>query len=276
MALRDFKELVSQKWDESKFLCVGLDPEFEKLPENLKRLGPKEGIIAFNTAIVEVTKGLVCAYKPNAAFYEAHGEDGLSALEATIKEIHAVAPGVPVIIDAKRADIGNTNNGYVHAIFDELGADAVTVHPYLGSEALEPFLVRKEKGIIVLCRTSNKGAGEFQDLVVEGEMLYRHVARKVSERWNKNGNCGLVVGATYPEEIQEIRSIAPELPFLIPGIGAQGGDLAGSVKAGKDTNGKGMIVSASRSVIFASTGKDFAEAAERSAQELHSAIQKAL
>jgi orotidine-5'-phosphate decarboxylase len=276
MSTRDFRELVSVKWSEKKFLGVGLDPEFEKLPQHLQMIGPREGIAAFNMAIVAATKDVACAYKLNSAFYEAHGEDGWAALQATIEEIHLVAPDVPVILDAKRADIGNTNGGYVAAIFDRLGADAVTIHPYLGAEAVQPFLDRKEKGVIVLCRTSNHGAGEFQDLSVDGEMLYQRVARHVSERWNKNGNCALVVGATYPEEMKEIRAIAPELPFLIPGIGTQGGNLEASVQAGKDKNGQGMIISASRSIIFSSVGKDFAEAAERSALELHGAILKAL
>ncbi len=276
MSSRDFKELVSLKWDEKKFLCVGLDPDFEKLPEHLKILGPREGIAAFNAAIVEATKDIVGAYKPNCAFYEAHGEDGIAALHATIREIHATAPHVPVILDAKRADIGNTNNGYVEAIFDHVGADAITIHPYLGSEAVMPFLQRKDKGVIVLCRTSNSGAGEFQDLLVGGEPLYVVVARTVAEKWNTNDNCSLVVGATYPSEMEAIRKAAPELPFLIPGIGTQGGDIKASVVAGMDGNGRGIILAASRAVIFASNGRDFAESAEKVAQGLHQAILKAL
>lgn len=272
---RDYSSLVSAKWREGKFLCVGLDSEFEKIPEHIRSLGVREGIAAFNTAIIESTKDIVCAYKPNMAFYEAYGEDGLAALQVTIDFLHAEAPDVPVILDAKRADIGNTNAGYVKSIFDELGVDAVTVHPYLGAEALKPFLERTEKGIIVLCRTSNPGAREFQDLISGGEPLYIHVAREVANKWNQNGNCSLVVGATYAKEMQDIRAAAPTLPFLIPGIGAQGGDLESSVKAGKNTDG-GILISASRSIIFASSDKDYAEAAARSAQELHSAIQKAL
>lgn len=276
MAVRDFKELISSKWDEKKFLCVGLDSEFKKIPSKLQALGPRDGISAFNIAIIEATKGLVCAFKTNSAFYEAHGEDGWAALRATVHEIKALAPDVPIILDAKRADIGNTNNGYVESVFDLLGVDAVTIHPYLGKKAVEPFLERKEKGIIVLCRTSNEGSGEFQDLQIDGEPLYVHVARRVASDWNTNDNCALVVGATYPKEMEFIRKVAPEIPFLIPGIGAQGGDLAASVRAGKNTKGQGMIIHAARSVIFASSGDDFAEAAQSSAQELHSAIQKAL
>ena len=276
MAARDFKELVSAKWDERKFLCIGLDSEFEKLPEHLKKHGPREGVSVFNAAIVEATKDIVCAYKPNSAFYEANGEDGLAALKATIAGIHAVAPDVPVILDAKRADIGNTNSGYVVYAFEYLQADGLTVHPYMGGESLKEFLGCNNKGIFVQCRNSNPGADEFQDLIVGDQPLYMHVAKAFADQWNHNNNCGLVVGATHPEEMKAIRAAAPELPFLIPGIGSQGGALEASVKAGRDARGGGMIISASRSVIFASSGNDFAEAAHKSAQELHSAIQKVL
>jgi len=276
MAVRDFKELVSAKWDEGKFLCVGLDSDFKKIPEHLQGLGPREGVVAFNTAIIEATKDIASAYKPNSAFYEAYGEDGWNALRATCDEIRALAPSVPIILDAKRGDIGNTNEGYIEAIFDRLGADAITVQPYMGAKAIRPFLERKEKGVIILCRTSNDGAGEFQDLQVDGVPLYMRVAEHVSEQWNKNGNCGLVVGATYPKELAEVRSVAPELPILIPGIGAQGGDLEASVKAGLDVGGRGIWINSSRSIIFASGGRDFAEKAAECAQTLHGAIQKAL
>lgn len=276
MAVRDFKELVSVKWDKKRFLCVGFDSDFDKLPEHLKALGPREGVFAFNTAILEATKDIAAAYKINSAFYEANGVDGWEALAATCDEIQATAPDVPIIMDAKRADIGNTNGGYVKAFFDDLGVDAITVHPYLGAEALQPFLDRKEKGIIVLCRTSNEGSGEFQNLSVDGVPLYRVVAQHVSQNWNKNENCGLVVGATYPKELAEVRAIAPDLPLLIPGVGTQGGDLEIAVKSGIDAHGRGILINASRSIIFASQGKDFADIAQEKALQLHSAIQNAL
>lgn len=272
---RHFGELTKAQWATQKFLCVGLDPDIEKLPEHLRELGVREAIVAFNRAIVDATKDIAGSYKPNTAFYEAHGDEGWAALRETIQYIHEQAEAVPVIVDAKRADIGNTNNGYVDALFENLRGDAVTVHPYLGREALAPFLAREDKGVIVLCRTSNHGSGELQDLEVGGEPLYLRIARRVSETWNEKGNCGLVVGATYPEELKKVRAIS-DLPILIPGIGAQGGDISRTVAAGKDAAGAGMMIAASRAIIFASSGKDFAEAARKSAQELDSAIRKAL
>ncbi len=278
MSERNFRQLLEKKWDEGKFLCVGLDSDFEKIPEVARPAGGgvRETIVGFNRAIVDATKDIVCAYKPNSAFYEAYGDEGWSALRETIQYIHESAPDVPVILDAKRADIGNTNDGYIAAAFDYLGADAITVHPYMGKEALRPFLERREKGIFVLCRTSNEGAGEFQDLRVGENPLYQIVAQHVAEEWNGGQNCGLVVGATYPEELRAVRAIAPDLPILIPGIGAQKGDLEKSVSAGKDARGRGIVVAASRAIIFASGGADFAAAARTKAQDIHGAIGKAL
>ena len=265
-----------------------------------KNLSLQKTIVAFNRAIVEATKDLVCAYKPNAAFYEAHGDEGICALQRTIADIHAIAPNVPVILDAKRADIGNTNAGYVDAAFGFLRADAITVHPYLGAEALQPFLARAEKGVIVLCRTSDPGTGEFQDLPVaidskEGKFLaealgiepkmygyvvklYQHVAYRVASEWNKNGNCALVVGATYPDELREVRGVVGDMPILIPGIGFQQKDvpLEEQVKQvvdnGKNSHGQGMIINSSRGIIFASKGTDFAEAARRETEKLRDLI----
>lgn len=276
MAERNFRELLEAQWGEGKFLCVGLDSDFEKIPEAARIDGVRETIVAFNRSVVDATKDLVCAYKPNSAFYEAHGDEGWKALRATIQYINDTAPQVPVILDSKRADIGNTNNGYVASAFDHLHADAITVNPYPGREALLPFLERKDKGVIVWCRTSNEGAGEFQDLQVDGEPLYRIVARHVAEKWNENGNCALVVGATYPEELRAVREVAGDIPILIPAIGTQGGDVEKTVAAGKDSRGKGMIISASRAVIFASNGADFAEQAREKATALHGAIKAAL
>ena len=240
--------------------------------------------MAFNRAIVDATKDIAGSYKLNSSFYEAHGAEGLAALHRTITDIRNIAPDVPVILDAKRGDIGNTNNGYVQMAFDYLNVDAITVPPYLGGESLQPFLARPEKGIIVLCRTSNLGAGEFQDLEVSAYWentahpmkLYEYIALRVSNDWNENGNCGLVVGATYPEELASVRRIVGDMPILIPGIGAQGGDLEKTVQAGKNTRGQGMIINSSRGIIFASNGPDFAEAARRETLKLHEAITQCL
>ncbi len=273
---RDFRQLLEAEWDKGNFLCVGLDTDFEKIPASLRSKGVYEGILAFNTAVVDATKDLVCGYKPNSAFYEAHGEDGWRALRDTISYINDAAPDVVVVLDSKRADIGNTNNGYVVSAFDRLGADAITVHPYFGRDALAPFLARREKGIIVLVRSSNEGSGEFQALLVDGEPLYAVVARHVVDEWNEHGNCLVMAGATHVDELAEVRRIVGDMPILIPGIGAQGGDLRKTVAAAKDSRGRGMIICASRSVIFSSSGDDFAEAARKEAQELRGAITKAL
>lgn len=275
---RNFRQMLEAQWDKGNFVCVGLDSDFSKIPESVRgkvtnaKSMRGDTIMAFNRAIVEETHDLVCAYKPNIAFYEAQGAEGMEALQRTISDIHAIAPDVPVIIDAKRADIGNTNAGYVDAVFGFLRADAITVHPYLGSEALQPFLSLTNKGVIVLCRTSNPGAGEFQDLSVNGEPLYRLVARQVANKWNKNGNCALVVGATYPNELREVRRIVGDMPILIPGIGKQGGVVEDTVKAGKDSRGRGMVINSSRGIIFASSGADFAKVARSKTEELRNLI----
>jgi len=269
---RHFRELLEEQWVQQRFLCVGLDPDLEKLPEHLRALGAHDAILAFNRAIVDATKNIAGSYKPNTAFYEAHGDEGWTALRATVQYINEQAEAIPVIIDAKRADIGNTNLGYIDAVFEHLRGDAVTVQPYAGQAALAPFLAREEKGVIVWCRSSNEGAGEFQDLDVGGEPLYLRVARNVATQWNARGNCSLVVGATYPEELAKIRAIAPELPLLIPGIGAQGGDIEKTVDAGKNGAGTGMMIAVSRAILYASSEKDFADAARTQAQALHEAI----
>ena len=261
-------------------VCVGLDSNFERIPQFIKKGRSKaEAIFEFNKKIVDATSDLVCTYKPNIAFYEAEGVDGIKALKKTVAYIKKKDSGILVIVDAKRADIGNTNLGYAKALFDFLDFDAVTVHPYLGEEALQPFLERKDKGIIVLCRTSNPGAGELQDLVVDhpdlGKVpLYKAVAYQVHKHWNKNENCGLVVGATYPKELAEIRKIVKDIPLLIPGIGAQGGEVEKTIGAGKNSKGMGMIMNSSRGIIFASEGKDFAQAAREATKNLRDTINK--
>jgi orotidine-5'-phosphate decarboxylase len=267
-----FMERVRARWRGGTLLCVGLDPEPERLPAPLRELPVEEGFVAFNRAIVEATHDLVCAYKPNAAFYEAQGLAGQRALLRTVALIHEMAPEVPVLLDAKRGDMANTSRLYARAVFEAYAADGVTIQPYQGEEALAPFLEWADRGIFVLCRTSNPGAAELQDLRVDGEPLYRVVARRVAEHWNTRGNCGLVVGATWPDELRAIRAAAPSLPILLPGIGAQAGDLEASVRAGHDAEGAGLLVSASRSVLYASSGADYAGAARAEAERLRDAI----
>jgi orotidine-5'-phosphate decarboxylase len=271
-------ELLRAHFGAERHLVVGLDTDSARIPESLAPgASPTERVVEFNRRIVEATAELACAYKPNAAFYEALGADGFRALAETVVAIREHAPNAAVILDAKRADIGSTNAGYVTAAFDQLGADAITVHPYLGGEALAPFLERTDKLVFVLARTSNPGAGEFQDLLTDGVPLYRHVARTVAGGWNAAGNCGLVVGATYPDEMRAIREDIPaEMPILIPGVGAQGGDVAAVVAANRDAGSDAFLIAASRSIVYASSGEDFAEAAHGEAQSLDAEIRAAL
>ncbi len=267
-----FSTILATAWHKNNSLvCVGLDPVRTKLPTHLQN--SDNALLAFNKAIVDATADLVCAYKPNAAFYEALGDRGTDQLKQTVAYIHDKYPDVPVILDAKRADIGNTNDAYVEYIFDYLGVDAVTLHPYLGGEALEPFLARADKGCIVLCRTSNPGAGEFQDLLIDGKPLFEHVATAVRTSWNKNSNCLLVVGATYPAEMKTIRNlVGDEIAFLVPGVGAQGGDVEQVLTSGKNSAGTGLIINSTRDIIYASSDTDFAEAARAKAQALKDEI----
>src|SRR6185437_2464971 len=232
----------------NSLLCVGLDPDFERLPQRYR--GHVDAQQRFGEWVVDQTAQYAAAIKLNAAFYEARGAEGVAEMERTVEYVRAQYPELVTICDAKRADIGNTNKGYVEAIFDRMGFDAVTLHPYLGREALEPFLSRRDKMCIVLCRTSNAGAGEFQDLIVGERPLWLTVAERVSSAWDVDGNCALVVGATYPEEMQRIRKVAPRTTMLVPGIGAQGGDVQAAVRAGLDAQGAGMLLSASRSILF--------------------------
>ena len=254
----------------NSLVCVGLDSDIAKLPSHLT--GKKNPQFEFNKAIVDATHTDVLAYKPNSAFYEVTGAQGITELKMTCDYIRSMYPDVVIIIDAKRADIGNTNEGYARFVFDYLGADAVTLHPYLGREALKPFLDRKEKGSIILCRTSNPGAGEFQDLEVKGKPLYQVVAEKIAKDWNYNGNCALVVGATYPTELAIVRRLVGDMPILIPGIGAQGGDVEKTLRAGLDSDKAGAIINSSRSIIFASSGTDFAKRAREETIKLKDEI----
>ncbi|MBI5671479.1 MAG: orotidine-5'-phosphate decarboxylase [Chloroflexi bacterium] len=233
----------------NSLLCVGLDTEYGHIPASYQT--DEFPQFAFNRFIIDQTHPYAAAYKPNMAFYEARGERGLHELKLTMEYLRQHHPDILTICDAKRADIGSTNEAYASAIFDELGFDAVTLHPYLGREALQPFLARADKGCIILCRTSNPGAGEFQDLQIGGRPLWLVVAEQVSREWNGNGNCMLVVGATYPDEMRRIRESVGDMTFLVPGIGAQGGDVQATVRAGLNHAGKGIIVNASRSILFA-------------------------
>jgi orotidine-5'-phosphate decarboxylase len=264
----NFIEKLDKAADKNKSLvCVGLDTDPKLMPEGIS-------IIDFNKAIIEATADLVCAYKPNLAFYEAMGDTGSEALKRTVK---CIPPAIPVIADAKRGDIGNTSRAYAIALFDVLGFDAATVNPYLGFDAIEPFIEYRDKGIFILCRTSNAGATDFQSLRCETPQGYKPLFEIVADKaqaWNKNGNIGLVVGATYPDELKTIRKQHPEMPILIPGIGAQGGDVALTVQNGASREGRRAIINSSRQILYASKGKDFAEAARQATLKLRDEINK--
>ncbi len=252
------EKLTAASRKNKSLLCVGLDPDPNLMPE-------KVSVFDFNKAIIDATADLVCAYKPNFAFYEAMGNEGLYALKRTVDYI---PKAIPVIADAKRGDIGNTAKAYAEAIFDYFKFDAGTVSPYLGFDSLEPFIQYHDKGILILCRTSNPGAVDFQSLICEIDNkkmpLFEIVALKASQ-WNTHGNIGLVVGATYPEELKTIRQNHPDMPLLIPGIGAQGGNLTKTIRYGVDAHGEKAIINSSRQILYASKEKDFAVAARRAA-----------
>lgn len=263
----EFKRKLAKSWEKSgSLLCVGLDPDTTKMPKTIA--AGTEPLFRFNKAIIDATADLVCAYKPNTAFYEAAGLDGIAQLKKTCDYLAVNHPAVPIILDFKRGDIGNTNGYYAQFAFDYLRADAITIAPYMGKEANQAFLDRKDKGIIVLCRTSNEGSGEFQELKIGDKLLFEVVAESIMNDWNEHHNCALVVGATYPQELATLRkTLGDEALFLIPGVGAQGGDVEATVKAGINSHGAGVVVNASRAILYASNGDDFAEAA-RSATEV--------
>ena len=254
-------KLLNTSRKNNSLLCIGLDPD----PE----LMPMADILEFNKTIITATSDLVCAYKPNLAFYEALGMEGLALLEKTVEYIPS---DIPIIGDAKRGDIGNTAKAYAKALFSTFGFDATTVNPYLGFDSIEPFISYRDKGVFILCRTSNRGASDFQDFPCpSGAPLYEVVAWKAKE-WNVYGNIGLVVGATYPEELKKVRSICPEMCLLIPGVGTQGGDLASAVGYGVDAQGEKAIIAISRQILYASKVKDFAQAARNVAEKIRNQI----
>jgi orotidine-5'-phosphate decarboxylase len=247
----------------NSLVCVGLDSQFERLPAEFQQQPHPQ--FAFNRHIIEQTYEYVAAYKPNIAFYEARGDVGIHDLKLTIDYLKSEHPDIFTICDAKRADIGSTSQAYATAIFDNLGFDAVTLHPYLGRDALEPFLSREDKACVILCRTSNEGAGEFQDLKIGDKPLWQVVAETVYQEWNQHNNCMLVVGATYPDEMRQVRSLVGDMTMLVPGIGVQGGNLEQTVTAGINGQKKGIIINSARGIIFA-------EDPARAARDLQDAI----
>ncbi|MGH8080722.1 MAG: orotidine-5'-phosphate decarboxylase [Lysobacter sp.] len=266
-----FMQILRRRWQQADTLvCVGLDPEPAKFPGKFAADG--DAVFAFNRDIIDATAEYACAFKPQIAHFAAlRAEDALSRL---IEHVHSRHPGIPVILDSKRGDIGSTAQHYASEAFDRYGADAVTANPYLGRDSVQPFLDRADRGVVVLCRTSNPGAGDLQDLLVDGRPLYQHVAEKVARDWNGHGNCSLVVGATWPAQLREVRAIVGDVPFLVPGVGAQGGDVEAVVSNAKTADGTGLMVSSSRAILYASSGEDYAQAAAEAAKSLRDQINR--
>ncbi|MCK0511567.1 orotidine-5'-phosphate decarboxylase [Aromatoleum buckelii] len=255
----------------NSLLCVGLDPDPARFPAHLH--GQPDAIFRFCSEIVDATADLVCCFKPQIAYFAAQRAE--DQLEALIAHIHARHPGTPVILDAKRGDIGSTAGQYAVEAFERFGADAITVNPYMGRDSVEPYLEYADKGVILLCRTSNPGGSDLQFLDVGGgERLFERVARLVADEWNASGNCSLVVGATFPNEIARVRELVGDLPLLVPGIGAQGGDIAATVEAGRSADGTGLMINSSRAILYAGADHDFAAAARRAALDTRDAINR--
>jgi len=274
-----FMTSLAANWaDRNSLLCVGLDPDPAKFPAHLK--GKPDAIFEFCKAIVDATADLVCCFKPQIAYFAAHRAE--DQLEALIAHIHSAHLNMPVILDAKRGDIGSTAEQYAIEAFERFRADAVTVNPYMGRDSAEPYLAYPDKGVILLCRTSNAGGSDLQflDVAANGktEKLYERVARLVAQDWNASGNCGLVVGATFPAEIARVRALTGNMPLLVPGIGAQGGDIEATVKAGRTAHagqpGGGLMINSSRAIIYAGQGEDFALRARQVATETRDAINR--
>ncbi|WP_211462872.1 orotidine-5'-phosphate decarboxylase [Collimonas silvisoli] len=270
-----FIEKLSAAWSaNNSLLCVGLDPDIAKFPSHLQQ--QPDAIFTFCKEIIDATAATACAFKPQIAYFSAlRAED---QLEAICDYLRANYPHIPIVMDAKRGDIGATAEQYAREAFERYGADAVTVSPYMGFDSVAPYLEWKDRGAIVLCRTSNAGGSDLQFLKVDGVPLYLHVARLVADKWNTNGQCGLVVGATFPQELAQVRSIIGDMPLLVPGVGAQGGDIQATVNAGKTTAGLGMMINSSRAILYdkpdQASGEDFAQAARRVAEETRDAINR--
>ena len=270
-----FTEKLSSAWrTQNSLLCVGLDPDVSRFPAHLR--AQPDGIFEFCKAIVDATADAACSFKPQIAYFAAlRAED---QLEALCRYIRTSYPHLPVILDAKRGDIGATAEQYAREAFERYDADAVTVNPYMGSDSIAPYMEWPDRGVIVLCRTSNPGGSDLQFLKVDDKPLYQHVARLVAEKWNRNGQCGLVVGATFPEELAQVRAIVGDMPLLVPGIGAQGGDIAATVAAGCDRQGAGMMINSSRAILYAQplagSGETHVQAARRVACETRDAINR--
>ncbi|MFZ6754728.1 orotidine-5'-phosphate decarboxylase [Undibacterium sp. Dicai25W] len=251
-------------------LCVGLDPDVTRFPAELA--GKPDAILSFCKAIIDATADLACSFKPQIAYFAAlRAED---QLEEICRYIKTTYPTIPLVLDAKRGDIGATAEQYAREAFERYEADAVTVNPYMGFDSVAPYMEWKDKGAIVLCRTSNAGGSDLQFLDVGGKPLYQHVAQLVADKWNVNGQCALVVGATFPNELAQVRHIIGDMPLLVPGIGAQGGDIAATVHAGKTNNGNGMMINSSRAILYAKAigDENYADAARRIALETRDAI----
>lgn len=267
-----FTEMLQARWrNQNTLLCVGLDPNRSRFPEELAE--NPNAIYDFCCGIVDATADLVCAFKPQIAYFASEGAE--DTLKRIIEYIHANHPGIPVILDAKRGDIGSTCEHYAREAFERFQADCVTLSPYMGEDTITPYLKYEDKGIFLLCRTSNKSGDELQMLDVGGERLFERVARLTAEKWNRTGELGLVVGATYPDELAAVRRVAPDIPLLVPGVGAQGGDIHAAVTAGMDTQGAGMVINSGRAILYASKGADWREAARKAAEATRDAINAA-
>lgn len=266
-----FIERLSQVANKNKtFLCVGLDTDNSKIPEFLQK--NKESLYLFNKEIIDATADLVCSYKPQIAYYAAQGAE--VQLEKTIHYIKDKYPQIQVILDSKRGDIDATASQYAKESFDRYQADAVTVNPYMGFDTIKPFAEYKDKGVFVLCKTSNPSSSDFQNLKIEGQFLYQRVAEKCIQEWNQNQNMGLVVGATFPEELKALRSQSEDIPFLVPGVGAQGGDLEKVLTHGLNQKGQGLVINSSRGIIYAGQGQDFQQKARLAAESLVQGMRK--
>jgi orotidine-5'-phosphate decarboxylase len=271
--MKFLEKLLAASHKNNSLLCVGLDPEPVRFPPSYLGEPAEQSVVRFCHDIIEATAPYVCAFKPNLAFFEVLGARGMDIFQ---KVIEAIPAYIPIIADAKRGDIGNTASNYACALFNAYGCDAATVNPYMGYDSVAPFLAYHDKGIFLVCRTSNPGARDFQDLKVQCEdgqvrPLYQVVAQQV-QSWNVSDNCGLVVGATYPEELSAIRELCPTLPILIPGVGVQGGDLDASVAAGVDAQGERAIIAVSRAILYAGDGEDYAIIAGKEAETLRNRI----